>query len=169
MTAPGYHDDKAAIAKRLHRIEGQVRGIQRMVEEDQYCIDILTQVSAATKALQSVAKGEVDLGAGDHSAESAAQGDFADLLTWLQETLTEQVKEVRLSTRLTSSTETAGGASSSTIVPVACVRAGVSPSTELSVSRSVWSSSSIVSPPTGTSTCPLVWPGANVSVPDVAV
>src|SRR6478736_10407523 len=55
------------------------------------------------KALQSVAKGEVDLGAGDDSAESAAQGDFADLLTWLQETLAEQVKEVRLSTRLTSS------------------------------------------------------------------
>jgi molecular chaperone HtpG len=54
-------------------------------------------------ALQSVAKGEVDLGAGDDSAESAQQGDFAELLTWLQETLDEHVKEVRLSTRLTSS------------------------------------------------------------------
>jgi molecular chaperone HtpG len=55
------------------------------------------------KALQSVAKGEVDLGTGDDSAESADQGDFAELLTWLQETLDEHVKEVRLSTRLTSS------------------------------------------------------------------
>jgi molecular chaperone HtpG len=56
-----------------------------------------------SKALQSVAKGEVDLGAGDDSAESADHGDFAELLTWLQETLDEHVKEVRLSTRLTSS------------------------------------------------------------------
>jgi DNA-binding FrmR family transcriptional regulator len=52
---PGYHDDKAAIQARLKRIEGQVRGLQRMVDEEQYCIDVLTQVSAATKALQSVA------------------------------------------------------------------------------------------------------------------
>jgi molecular chaperone HtpG len=55
------------------------------------------------KALQSVAKGEVDLGAADDSAESAHHGDFAELLTWLQETLDEHVKEVRLSMRLTSS------------------------------------------------------------------
>ena len=46
--------------KRLRRIEGQVRGLQRMVDEDEYCIDILTQVSAATKALQSVAVGLLD-------------------------------------------------------------------------------------------------------------
>ena len=52
-THPGYHSEKANHLKRLRRIEGQVRGLQRMVEEDQYCIDILTQVSAATKALQS--------------------------------------------------------------------------------------------------------------------
>ncbi|MEY2473223.1 MAG: CsoR family transcriptional regulator, copper-sensing transcriptional repressor [Actinomycetota bacterium] len=51
----GYADDKAAILKRLRRVEGQVRGLQRMVEEDKYCIDILDQVSAATKALQAVA------------------------------------------------------------------------------------------------------------------
>ncbi len=50
----GYSDDKAAIQKRLRRIEGQVRGLQRMVEEDRYCINILEQVSAATRALQSV-------------------------------------------------------------------------------------------------------------------
>jgi len=52
---PGYHDTKDDLLKRLRRIEGQVRGLQRMVEEDAYCIDVLTQVSAATKALQSVA------------------------------------------------------------------------------------------------------------------
>ncbi len=50
---PGYHSEKDNHLKRLRRIEGQVRGLQRMVEEDKYCIDILTQVSAATKALQS--------------------------------------------------------------------------------------------------------------------
>nr|WP_211291041.1 metal-sensitive transcriptional regulator [Kineococcus xinjiangensis] len=49
--------EKDAYLKRLRRIEGQVRGLQRMVEEEQYCIDILTQVSAVTKALQSVALG----------------------------------------------------------------------------------------------------------------
>ncbi|WP_270887021.1 metal-sensitive transcriptional regulator [Pedococcus sp. 5OH_020] len=53
VPAPGYHGRKNAHLKRLRRVEGQVRGLQRMVEEDQYCIDILTQVSAATKALQS--------------------------------------------------------------------------------------------------------------------
>src|SRR5437660_3682612 len=52
---PGYSDDKQAVLKRLRRIEGQVRGLQRMVDEDAYCIDVLTQVSAATKALQAVA------------------------------------------------------------------------------------------------------------------
>ena len=52
---PGYSDDKESVLKRLRRIEGQVRGLQRMVDEDTYCIDVLTQVSAATKALESVA------------------------------------------------------------------------------------------------------------------
>jgi CsoR family transcriptional regulator, copper-sensing transcriptional repressor len=51
----GYSDDKEAVQKRLRRIEGQVRGLQRMVEEDRYCIDVLEQVSAATRALKSVA------------------------------------------------------------------------------------------------------------------
>lgn len=51
----GYSGDKQDVLKRLRRIEGQIRGLQRMVEEDTYCIDVLTQVSAATKALQSVA------------------------------------------------------------------------------------------------------------------
>ncbi|MBG0823303.1 metal-sensitive transcriptional regulator [Planomonospora sp. ID91781] len=51
----GYSHDKQDHLKRLRRIEGQVRGLQRMVTEDQYCIDILTQVSAANRALQSFA------------------------------------------------------------------------------------------------------------------
>ena len=58
--ARGYSLDKDAYVKRLRRIEGQVRGLQRMIEEDTYCIDILTQVSAVTKALQSVAVGLLD-------------------------------------------------------------------------------------------------------------
>jgi CsoR family transcriptional regulator, copper-sensing transcriptional repressor len=52
---PGYIDNKDAIQRRLRRVEGQVRGLQGMVDEDRYCIDILEQVSAATKALQAVA------------------------------------------------------------------------------------------------------------------
>jgi DNA-binding FrmR family transcriptional regulator len=56
----GYEANKDDVLKRLRRIEGQARGLQRMVEEDKYCIDILTQVSAMTKALQSVALGLLD-------------------------------------------------------------------------------------------------------------
>ena len=51
----GYTADKDAVLKRLRRVEGQVRGLKRMVEEDTYCIDVLTQISAATKALEAVA------------------------------------------------------------------------------------------------------------------
>ena len=54
-TAPGYHATKDAHLKRLRRIEGQVRGVHKMVEQDTYCIDVLTQISAATKALEAVA------------------------------------------------------------------------------------------------------------------
>jgi DNA-binding FrmR family transcriptional regulator len=56
----GYTADKEAYLRRLRRIEGQVRGIARMVEEDKYCIDILTQVSAVTKALHAVSLGLVE-------------------------------------------------------------------------------------------------------------
>jgi DNA-binding FrmR family transcriptional regulator len=56
----GYIHDKDDYLKRLRRIEGQARGLQRMVEDERYCIDILTQVSAMTKALQSVALGLLD-------------------------------------------------------------------------------------------------------------
>lgn len=54
-TMPGYISDKEALLARLRRVEGQIRGLQRQVENETYCIDVLTQVSAATKALQSVA------------------------------------------------------------------------------------------------------------------
>ncbi len=64
----GYREDKVAIQKRLRRIEGQVRGLQRMVEDDRYCIDVLEQVSAATRALQSVALELLD----DHLAHCVA-------------------------------------------------------------------------------------------------
>lgn len=56
----GYTITKGDYLKRLKRIEGQVRGLQRMVDDDTYCIDVLTQVSAVTKALQSVAVGLLD-------------------------------------------------------------------------------------------------------------
>jgi DNA-binding FrmR family transcriptional regulator len=56
----GYAGDKESYLRRLRRIEGQARGLQRMVEDDKYCIDILTQVSAMTSALQSVALGLVN-------------------------------------------------------------------------------------------------------------
>ena len=65
----GYAEDKQAILRRLKRAEGQVRGIARMVEEDEYCIDILTQVSAATKALETVALQLLD----DHLAHCVAE------------------------------------------------------------------------------------------------
>ena len=51
----GYVEEKDALVKRLHRIEGQVRGIERMVEDERYCIDILTQIAAANTALESLA------------------------------------------------------------------------------------------------------------------
>ncbi|MBX3100551.1 MAG: metal-sensitive transcriptional regulator [Salinibacterium sp.] len=65
----GYVDNKEVILKRLRRAEGQVRGIARMVEEDTYCIDVLTQVSAATKALESVALSLLE----DHLTHCVAQ------------------------------------------------------------------------------------------------
>ncbi len=60
MTTRGYTMQKDDYLRRLRRIEGQIRGLQRMVSDDEYCIDVLTQVSAATKALQSVAVGLLD-------------------------------------------------------------------------------------------------------------
>ena len=78
--APGYADNRDDIHRRLRRIEGQVRGLQRMVDEDTYCIDVLTQVSATTRALESVALLMLD----DHLSHCVAHavaegGEVADL------------------------------------------------------------------------------------------
>ena len=70
----GYTDDKAQLQVRLRRIEGQIRGLQRMVDEDAYCIDVLTQVSAATKALQAVALKLMDEHLSHCVADAAAKG-----------------------------------------------------------------------------------------------
>jgi DNA-binding FrmR family transcriptional regulator len=70
----GYTPDKEAYLKRLRRIEGQVRGLQKMVEDDKYCIDILTQVSAATRALQSVALALLEDHLSHCVAQAAAEG-----------------------------------------------------------------------------------------------
>jgi CsoR family transcriptional regulator, copper-sensing transcriptional repressor len=76
---PGYAESKDAHLRRLRRIEGQIRGLQRQVESDTYCIDVLTQVSAATRALEAFALGLLD----EHLAHCVADaiatgGDEAD-------------------------------------------------------------------------------------------
>ncbi|MBO1900491.1 metal-sensitive transcriptional regulator [Leucobacter weissii] len=72
--SPGYVDDKERLLTRLRRAEGQVRGLHRMIEDDEYCIDVITQVSAVTKALERVALALLD----DHLrhcvAQAAAEG-----------------------------------------------------------------------------------------------
>ena len=78
---PGYSERKDDHLRRLRRIEGQVRGLHRMVEEDKYCIDVLTQVSAATKALQAVALGLLD----EHMAHCVAGARGAEQEAKLQE------------------------------------------------------------------------------------
>ena len=70
----GYIHSKDDYLKRLRRIEGQARGLQRMVEDEKYCIDILTQVSAMTKALQSVALGLLEDHLGHCVAQATAEG-----------------------------------------------------------------------------------------------
>jgi len=70
----GYSHNKDDYLTRLRRIEGQVRGLQRMVEQDKYCIDILTQVSAVTRALQSVALGLLDEHMGHCVTQAVSEG-----------------------------------------------------------------------------------------------
>jgi len=92
---PGYHDDKAAILARLRRIEGQVRGLQRMVDEDVYCIDVLTQVSAASKALQSVAVELLDdhlRHCVAHAVESGDAGESDRIITEASRAIERLVK-----------------------------------------------------------------------------
>jgi DNA-binding FrmR family transcriptional regulator len=90
MTHPGYQDDKAAVLARLRRIEGQVRGLQRMVDEDTYCIDVLTQVSAATRALQSVAVQLLD----DHLRHCVADAVLSDDSETSERILTEASRAI---------------------------------------------------------------------------
>jgi DNA-binding FrmR family transcriptional regulator len=71
----GYAGDREALVKRLHRIEGQVRGIERMVDDDRYCIDILTQIGAVTTALESLALKLLDDHVGHCVREAFASGD----------------------------------------------------------------------------------------------
>jgi CsoR family transcriptional regulator, copper-sensing transcriptional repressor len=73
VTEHGY--DKSAIAKRLHRIEGQVRGVERMVEEDRYCIDVLTQISAVSRALDALSRKILDEHVRHCVAGAIASGD----------------------------------------------------------------------------------------------
>jgi len=74
-TTHGYVSGKEALTKRLHRIEGQVRGIERMVEEDRYCIDILTQIGAVTTALESLGFQILDAHVRHCVAGALASGD----------------------------------------------------------------------------------------------
>jgi DNA-binding FrmR family transcriptional regulator len=74
----GYAISKDDYGKRLRRIEGQVRGLQRMVEQDTYCIDVLTQVAAVTKALQSVSVGLLDEHLRHCVVQAASEPDGAD-------------------------------------------------------------------------------------------
>ncbi|MCG8656596.1 metal-sensitive transcriptional regulator [Yimella sp. NH-Cas1] len=71
------HRDQGRLPRRLRRIEGQVRGIQRMVEDDTYCIDVLTQVSAITKALQAVSLGLLEDHIGHCVVDAARESDEA--------------------------------------------------------------------------------------------
>jgi DNA-binding FrmR family transcriptional regulator len=83
----GYHADKAGLARRLHRIEGQVRGIEKMVEDDRYCIDILTQISAVSTALESVAFKILDDHVNHCVAGALVSGDRHDAETKTRELL----------------------------------------------------------------------------------
>ncbi|MGH3003382.1 MAG: metal-sensitive transcriptional regulator [Gaiellaceae bacterium] len=74
----GYHDDKPALKKRLHRIEGQVRGVEKMVDDDRYCIDILTQISAVQTALDAVALKILDEHVNHCVAGAIVAGDEQD-------------------------------------------------------------------------------------------
>ena len=86
-TTRGYSANKEALIKRLHRIEGQVRGIEKMVEDDRYCIDVLTQVGAVSTALESLALKILDDHVRHCVAGALASGDEADALEKTEELL----------------------------------------------------------------------------------
>ena len=83
----GYSEDKDKILKRLARVEGQVRGIARMVEQERYCIDILTQLAAADTALEGVALSILDDHVRHCVANALASGDDSEVETKTQELL----------------------------------------------------------------------------------
>ena len=87
----GYVSEKDALIKRLHRIEGQVRGIERMVEDERYCIDILTQIAAVNTALESLAFRILDEHVRHCVAGALASGDAPDAQVKTEELL-EAVK-----------------------------------------------------------------------------
>ncbi len=87
----GYVQDKDALVKRLHRIEGQVRGIERMVEDERYCIDVLTQIGAVTTALESVAFKVLDDHVSHCVSGALASGD-ADVAAEKSKELLEAVQ-----------------------------------------------------------------------------
>jgi DNA-binding FrmR family transcriptional regulator len=92
---PGYQDHKADHLDRLHKVEGQVRGVTRMVADDRYCIDVLTQISAVTRALQEVALGLMD----DHMrhcVKDAARSDSAEGDAKLDEVVVALRRTLRL-------------------------------------------------------------------------
>jgi DNA-binding FrmR family transcriptional regulator len=87
MTEYGYTADKPALVNRLHRIEGQVRGIERMVEDDRYCIEILTQIAAVNTALEALALELLDNHVKHCVAGAFASGDEAEMATKTTELL----------------------------------------------------------------------------------
>jgi CsoR family transcriptional regulator, copper-sensing transcriptional repressor len=91
----GYAENKDALVRRLHRIEGQVRGIERMVEDDRYCIDILTQIAAVSTALESLALEILDDHVSHCVAGALASGEPAEV----SEKTTELLDAVRRFTR----------------------------------------------------------------------
>ena len=91
----GYTKDKDALVRRLHRIEGQVRGVERMVEEDRYCIDILTQIAAVNTALESLAFQILDEHVRHCVAGALTSGDEADARKKTEELLEAVQRFVR--------------------------------------------------------------------------
>jgi DNA-binding FrmR family transcriptional regulator len=83
----GYHAEKGTLVKRLHRIEGQVRGIEKMVAEDRYCIDILTQIGAVSTALESLGFQILDDHVKHCVAGALASGDEAEAQAKAEELL----------------------------------------------------------------------------------
>jgi len=83
----GYAEHKQTLVSRLHRIEGQVRGIERMIEEDRYCIDVLTQIAAVNTALESLAFRILDDHVNHCVADALASGDQVEAETKSKELL----------------------------------------------------------------------------------